>query len=258
MARSFVSSSAQYIGVGSSPITGPPFAMAGWMRQTADASDGVIGLAVVASFNHIFALMTDAPTDTVRFRIRAGAGGTQSDATTTTTRTVNRWHHIAGLARATNDRSVFIDGGSEGTDTANTSPNSMDRIAIGCLASGGSQFSYFEGDGAAFGLWDLSAWPGATGLAKAAEWERLALPALALGWSPSAFPLGLVAHWRLMRDEDRDYVGGYDMSAVNAPSIATHPPQMRYPSQPAAIVAPSVPPVGGIEPFGHYYRMRRT
>ena len=48
---------------------------------------------------------------------------------------------------------------------------------------------------------------------------------LARGYSPLFVrPQNLVAYWPLIRDEDQDRVGGYDMAAYNTPSVAAHPP----------------------------------
>jgi hypothetical protein len=60
---------------------------------------------------------------------------------------------------------------------------------------------------------------------------------LALGISPLLVrPASLAAYWPMIRDTDRDLVGDYHWTPYNSPTIATHPPKIRYPRLAAAFI----------------------
>jgi len=97
-------------------------------------------------FNHRFTLLTIFD-GTIDFVIRAGAAGTEGTATATTTYSANIWYHVTAIARAANDRSVFLNAAGEGTDATNTNPNDMEAIAVGAqLTAVGTRTQFFSGD----------------------------------------------------------------------------------------------------------------
>jgi hypothetical protein len=98
-------------------------------------------------------------------------------------------------------------------------------------------------------------------IAEAAIWNVALTDAkvaiLAAGFSPLFVdPQSLVAYWPLVRDTDDDVVGGYDMTAYNTPTVASHPPKIFYPVSPhsvyfAAAAADAMPMA-----MDHYHRRR--
>jgi len=141
-------------------------------------------------------------------------GGTPSEAVTTTGYSTNTWHHACGLFIAANSRAAFIDGGSKGTNAGNQVVNGIDTVRIGTAAD--QTIGYFSGRIAEAAVWDVA-------LAD----EEVA--SLAKGYSPLLIrPQSLIAYWPLVRDEDQDRVGGFDLTAINTPSIAPHSPAI-YP-----------------------------
>jgi hypothetical protein len=165
-----------------------------------------------------------------------------------------------------NDRRVWIDGGSKGTDS--TVVNAMinhDRTALGRAGDDPSPGGYLSGQMAFAGFWDLSSYPGATNSDKGDYWETHVLPGLAARWSALSFPLGLAAFYPLggfdTEETDggtaRDIWGGFDLTAFSdatGPGIADHPGGLIYPSQPMVVGAPGggapPPPTGA--PWYYY------
>lgn len=240
MARLYDDGSSQYLERDQAPVIAPPFAWSCWFN----ADDAILGHSMMwvgdkDSGNNFWSLECsgNVADDPVQFLAFAGSSGI---ATTTTGYSVDTWHHALALEIASNSRSVRIDWGSEGTNATNLSPAGADRVAIGRRADL-TPLRYMSGRMAEVGIWDLSQWPGASAAAKAAEFERVAGPALAARHAPSFFQLGLVAYWRLVRDEDQDSVRNFHLTAFNSPTIAAHPPII-YPA-PIWIAAPSAAPV---------------
>lgn len=143
-------------------------------------------------------------------------------ALSTTTWNLDTWHHACAIWTSSTDRRAFLDGGGKGTDATNITPANLDRTSIGYRGSSSPSY-YMSGRIAEMAVWDLSQWPGATDSDKADNFEKI-LPSLAKGFSPRCFPLGLVAYWPLIRTEDDDIVGSYNMSAYNTPSVGSHCP----------------------------------
>ena len=112
------------------PVTAPPFSLTGWFNSNQDAFQTVISIADSAQAFHRFMLQIEnaANGTQIRARTEAGAG---AHAESTTTWTVNTWHHACAVFAATNDRRAFLDGGGKGTDTTTVTPTSIDRIGIG-------------------------------------------------------------------------------------------------------------------------------
>jgi hypothetical protein len=82
---------------------------------------------------------------------------------------------------------------------------------------------------------------------------------LAAGFSPLFVrPQSLVAYWPLIRDNDNDIVGGYDMTAYNTPTVAAHPPVI-YPVSPHVTYFAGAAPEGDALPMAmQYYHRRRV
>jgi len=261
MARAFNDSASEYLGC-AAPLTACPFAVAGWLRTDDVAANQTAWSLNLSSSNahQICLLLRGASAgDPLSFDMRAGGGF--ASATTSNGLSLNTWHHGVGLAVAAADRRSILDGviASKGTDSTSLGMPTCDTMEFAALGDS-SRSAYWSGQLAEFALWDLSDWPGATDSDKADEFERLAVPALAAGYSPLLFPLGLTGYWPLggvydADDGDHDVVGGYDMSPQNTPTVADHVPGMIYPASvddwvltlvagpPAAQIAAAIQPV---------------
>ncbi|NIP55018.1 MAG: hypothetical protein GWN00_14850, partial [Aliifodinibius sp.] len=145
----------------------------------------------------------------IRMRTADSGGGTNID--TTTTYSTNTWTFAAVVQRTSTDRDVYINTSSPVNDTTDITPAGADRISIGR-----------EGDSTPGDSWSGN-------IAHAAVWSTDLsddeIRSLAQGFSPLFVdPVNLVAYYPLLRT-DKDWVGGYDLTAYNTPSWGTtHPP----------------------------------
>ena len=249
MARLFDDGSNEYLEfAGTPPVTGFPLAMAAWFYSDNTALPQTL-VSLGESGGTDYWIRIAAAGDTEGDPVHAQIEGTNNgNAYTSTDYSANTWHHAIGVFAANDDVRAFIDGGSKGTDDHGSGwEGTWDRVAIGRLVRS-SPLHYMSGRIAHAAIWDLSDWLGATASDKADEFERVAVPALAAGYSPDFFPLGLKAHYRLDEAVGTanafDHVGHYDMTAYNSPSVADHPGGLIFPS--AAIWTPQVsaPPAG--------------
>lgn len=233
MARLFDDASTEYLRATSSPVSGEPFALCSWFNSNdATIAQGVLSVGDVSGASyHYLTLRGNEAGDYIQAR---SFDGGSSFGTTSTGYTVNVWHHGAAIFVAANDRRCLIDGGSKGTSPVSRTVTTT-AVAIG-ISADSTPFGPFSGSIAEAGIWDLSGWPGATASDKADAFEAIAVPSLAKGYSPILFMLGLVSYWPLIRDEDQDRVGGFDLTAFNTPGVAEHPPII-YPSFPQATSA---------------------
>lgn len=57
-------------------------------------------------------------------------GAVNSEAVSTTGYSANTWHHACGVFKASNDRAVFLDGGSKGTNGDNRVVDDVDIVTV--------------------------------------------------------------------------------------------------------------------------------
>lgn len=228
MARLFNQGSNEYLQTDQAPVTAEPLTMACWFYTLDDSLTQIlmwIGDKDAGNNQHhdIF-LETD-------LEVKAFSKDTSSaTASTSTNWAQDQWHHACGVFAADNDRRAFLDGGGKGTNSTSRSPVGWDRTTIAQLGGIGVSFDGY--------------------IAEAAIWNAALsddeVDILGKGYSPLFVrPQNLVAYWPLIRDENQDKVGGYDLTAFNTPSIAPHPPII-YPAPPifypaATIIAAGQP-----------------
>ena len=218
MARSFTSSSANYLLSGTTPYSDTPIAISAWVYPTVLGNwPWIFGVQASGTTEHFHILQLSDNDD---LKVATKAGGSYLAATTTTTFSINTWAHVCGIFAAANDRRAFKNAGGKGTNISSGSPSNITRTWIGNSPWGGGDG--WNGRIAHVAFWDLSAWSGATASDKADNFEITTLPALAKGYSPAFFNMGLIAYWPLLR-HDNDIVGGFDMTAYNTPTWADQP-----------------------------------
>lgn len=242
MARLFDNAANEYLAIGNAVLSAYPITMACWANVDDDTgSVSLIGIGDSSVGNHYHVL-----------RLRGNLGnrvdahsidGVSGVANIAAGYVVDTWHHFCGVFSASNLRAVFVDGGSKATNATDVSPAGLDRTTIGASPD---QFLAFKMSGR---------------IAEAAIWNAALSDAevaiLAAGYSPLFVrPQNLVAYWPLVRDEDQDRVGGYDMTAFNAPTIGPHPPII-YPAS-RTFYSLAAAPVGLSIPVAmrHYRNLR--
>lgn len=210
MARAFSGANDEFLWNTTAVVTAPPFTAAGWFRAANVTDDDIIfGLGNVAGSR--FELYTNgaAAGDPLSYVV---SDGTTSQVNTTTGYSANVWHHGCIIEAATNNRAVLLDGGSKGTNSDTRTPSGVDDTALG---ASGRLTNEFTGRLAEWAVWN-------------AALTDAEVATLALGVSPLLIrPNNLVAYWPLIRDEDRDRVGGFHMTPSGSPTVADHPPKIR-------------------------------
>ena len=223
MARLFDNASSEYLSYAGAVITGMPITIACWFNTDTNTNQVLFNLYLSSVDEFDFRLQSG---QIIRTRLRVT---TNADADSTTTFSLDTWHHACGVFASTTSRSAYLDGGNKGTNTTSKTPGTPVNTAIGSRQSLAGQ--YMSGSIAEMGVWNIAL-------------SDAEVAILAAGYAPPFVrPQNLVAYWPLIRDEDQDRVGGYDMTPQNTPSISTHPPII-YPATPFLVLPESAAPVG--------------
>jgi hypothetical protein len=211
MSRYFTAADTEYLGVGSTPITAAPFTIAAWVYPVANAWMTIFSFGDVDVADQYWSL--ERFQQTAYYRARAGAS---TVVQTTDTTAENVWVHFCAVETSNVSRAVFIDGGDKTTDVTDRSPAGADNMKIGVSPDSTPQ-AYMDGRVAELGFWNVAL-------------TDSEVATLAIGVSPLMIrPASLAAYWPLIRDEDQDRIGGYDMTAFNAPTVAAHMPKLLLP-----------------------------
>ena len=226
MARQFNNVSLEYLErIASVPVTGPPFTMACWYN-TGINNLGLVLMQIqdkdVEDNYHQLALLGATANDPV------GAYSRKGDvvATTSTGFSTNTWEHACGVWAAANDRRVYKNGGSKGTNTGTSNDANIDSVSIG-RAGDSTPLGYMSGAIARAAIWDIA----------------LSDAEVALLASPNTLPSEvqadhLVAYWEFLDDDD-DEAGSYDLTAYNTPGWAAHISMAVGPSAGTVVAAAS-------------------
>lgn len=199
---------AGYIYASWASVPSPPFTMSIWLYSTS------------ASAAHLAMSMFDYDASSYHYLESNGAlgsdpfvCGTRDSSTvfasTSTGYTVNTWHHICGVFSAANSRTIYIDAGSSGTNTASKSPSGLDSVAFGGIRLGGAWQSYSTRRIAEGAVWGA-----------AISQEEIA--SLARGFRPSIIrPQSLLIYAPLLRDVV-ELKSGLSLS-TSGTSVVPHP-----------------------------------
>lgn len=222
MARLFDSGSSEYLMVSSALPTAPPLTFACWvMMDSVAEADCFMSLGYSAA-NSVERIYLYQWSDGVISFTEGSDGEATGIAQATAGLTVDTWHHVCGVSASHSSRACYVDGGNKGTDSTTVTADNLDRTYIGRRRTdraGWGGEMYMNGRIAECGIWNVALTDAEVAI-------------LAMGFSPLFVrPQNLVAYWSLIRDEDQDRVGGYDMTAYNTPGIATHP-AIIYPTSP--------------------------
>jgi hypothetical protein len=181
---------------------------------------------------------------------RSYGGGSSRMATTSGGATINVWHHACAVFASDVSRSVYIDGGSKGTDTNSSSPLGVDNIGIGSIY-------YWTGSSNDFSS------PMSGRIAEAAVWNAALtddeVAVLAAGFSPLFVrPQSLVFYVPLVRTV-LDRVDNVGFTTYGTPTVAAHPPIIHPAQVHQSFAAAAAPPAGISIPVAmRYYRNMRT
>lgn len=219
MARTF-DRTQQHYAEATPGATGYPLTFACWFK-TSDLSNNhaLMSLGDTSGDNDCFELLARGAVsgDPVSATVRAG--GTESNANSTTGYSSTAWNHACAVFASSTNRAVFLNGGNKGTSTADRAPAPATAFRIGRRA-----------------LSSVTAYAGAT-IAEAAMWnvalsdEEVA--ALASGISPVLIRReNLIGYWPLLGigSPEREYTGrSGDLVFMNGtPDAANHSPSQVF------------------------------
>ena len=241
MARLFDDAQSEYLD-GTPPVVEIPCTMACWANNDLDSDRDFFALWNVSDTNYcILAFNSSGGGDHLRSFQKGADAAAITPCVVGDVWPLNEWHHACGVFSATNARSVFFDGGNKGTDATEVgATDGFSTVEIGRFST-----SYWSGMIAEAAIWNVALTDAEVAI-------------LAKGYSPLFVrPQSLVAYWPLIRDEDQDRVGGYDLTPVNGPSIAVHPPVI-YPAPRAFYMAAAGAPSGVASRAIYDYRRRRV
>ena len=212
MAIDFSGSSGEFARVEAAPVTATPLSMVCLMNSDVNnASDTLFCLTDASAPNDRWQLTTSGQGGGANGVGFAATGNSFfEEAESTTDFTANTWHSAVGQdPGGGGTRSVFLDGGSEGTVTNTQSPANVDRMAIGRVDDS-TPGNEFNGSLAEVALYNVTlTGPEAT--------------SLGLRFSPQLVrPSALRAHWPLVRDF-RDVVLGNTFIDQGTSSVVDHP-----------------------------------
>lgn len=243
MAILFDDGSLQYLQVESTAIAGVPFSVSACFNPDTTNETNCLWWAGDHSVpDEMFFLDAANAGDGSTVRAASYETGTFTAAATTIAYSANVWQHACGVWAASNDRRVWLNGGNKGTDNTDVTPADLDRMAIGAYRDTTPLYG-MSGRIAYVSVWNIA-------LADA--------EVLSLGTGVHPFrirPANIVAFWSLRTVVDlKDVIGGFDMTAVNAPQTAEGP-LITYPTGPIYVHAG----VGGLSiPVAmRHYRNRR-
>lgn len=216
MARLFDDASSQYLERAAAVVSAVPLTISAWFNSNdSAATQGIVCLGNPASgdANAMVALYASGGDVGDPVKLLVGTGGTWTAVVTTSGYSVNTWHHACAVCASSTSRSVYIDGGSVGTDTTSKALPPITTTGIGELIDP-TREQFFSGNIAEVGIWDVAL--------DAAE-----IAALGKGFSPVLIrPQSLVAYWPIGGNDSPEldrWKNRYDLTLANTPTKSDHP-----------------------------------
>ena len=197
----------------STPVNTPPFTLACWFNVDAlTSANGAVlmGIFHPAGFSRYGVSLGQAPSPLYAFQ--ADAANNVALAITSINASTATWSHGAAVFTSNTERSVFLNGGNNATNTTNNAPTNANitRVGIGAQFFNNITASPVDGKLAEVGIWNAAL--------TAAE-----IASLAKGMTcDKVRPQNLVFYAPLVRDL-QDVRGGLTITNNNAATVATHP-----------------------------------
>ena len=241
MARLFDDGSSQYLRIDSAVLVAEPLTMAYWFNTNAGAlgnAQRMIGISHGAAIGG---------RSKWAIHIRANAAGiiaqktdsvaVSGNAISTGSVSTNTWMHAAGVFTNDTSRAVYLNGSEDTNATDISTDFTADTTAIGAYYTADAGEDFLSGMEAEVGIWNVAL-------------TQAEINVLKTGFSPLAVrPQSLVSYWPVIgrTSPEIDIVGGYDMTLINGPTVADHPPMM-YLVSPMIVYVPTAD-VSVVGPF---------
>lgn len=233
MARLFDDAALDRLEINSAVLTGTPLTMACWFNSDSlTLTQCLMFLGDKDVTNQYFQLQAAGAIagDPVAALVESGTTG---QAISSTGYSANTWHHASAVFTSATSRTARIDGGSAGSNTANTTPTGLDRTGIGRRGSSSAGL-YMSGLIAEAAIWNVAL--------TAAE-----IGVLADGFCPLFVrPSALQAYWPLVgrySPEISVFKGGFDLTVTGAVA-GDHVRQIWKRKQRLIVPSPAVVAVG--------------
>ena len=206
MARLFDDALSQYLSC-ASPVSAAPFTIACWGRFDDMAAKQYVVQLKNSSNGHWAALQArfEAAFDPINNQVWNGSAWTAENANQIT---VNTWRFI-GATFDSSARWAYANDLRVGNAGDHLPTGPLNQLFIGANAGAGD---FTSGRLAELGIWNATL-----------SWTEMI--AMSKGWSPLHIrPQSLVFYLPLVRDNDRDLIGGLTVTPTNAPTVANHVP----------------------------------
>lgn len=216
MSREFNGSN-QWLNHTTPVISGTPFSVSCWFNPDGLTTQGTFwweGEAGSASDYHELQFAGDVAGDPIRAGTRNGTFNSANSSAGPGA--ANAWYQAAGVWTSSTDRKAYFNGGNEGSNTTDRTPDFIDESAIG-RTNDSTPGNYFDGSIAEMGIWNVALTP--------AE-----IATLGKGYSVLFVrPQSLVDWIPLFKSEDTGFKTRRAFTANGTPTVDTHPPII-YPS----------------------------
>lgn len=215
MARSIAGTAGNFLANAAANATATPLTLACWFRP-----DNVTTYYTLMNVQtrptpfldsyHVLGINGAAGGDPVI--AETAFSGTYVSASTSSGYSANTWQHACAVFASSTSRSVYLNGGSKGTDTSSCTPNTANYTQLGGFSSSSTNFDSLAGRIAEAGIW-------------AAALTDAEVLALARGFSPLLIrPDALVNYWPLIgrASPEPDLIGGLPLTITGTVSQAEH------------------------------------
>lgn len=202
------------LSVATALLTAAPFSFLAWAKT----NDGVDNAQVVVAMTqagtaNFWVINLKITTPQVRFNANSTAPAMAVANTGTAVPSVDVWAHYAAVEAASDDRSIYLDGGNKGTNTDTVVPLSIDTISIG-ENDDGSPGDRFNGDIGHAALYNTPL-------------SDQEVETLAAGFNPRRLHIdNLVGYWPVNgQNPEYNVIGtGANLALVGTPAVAEEPP----------------------------------
>lgn len=209
MARNFNGTS-HYIETPSAVVSAEPLTMACWFRPS-DITVSYV-LMSVSEFSslarHQMTCSGATAGDPVRMA-SVNAAGAAGIAATSAGYSSGAWHHAAAVISSSSSRSVYLNGGSSGTDSTLITASSINRTCVGASRHNSVTNNPFSGDLAEAAIW-------------AAALTAAEIASLAAGYSPLLIRREALAFYAPLIRNVQDIRGGLALTDAGT-TVADHP-----------------------------------
>lgn len=233
MALLFNDASSQYFYTSTVPVTSVPFSISFWFYpDDVSISYGTVGFFNTGDDNQYATINVAGAVagDPLRGFYRNGASLSTFDASTGVS--VNTWQHACAVFTSSTSRTIYINGGSAGSDTTSVAFPTFNNFCIGAWRRT-STTSFMSGRLDDIGVYDVAL-------------TATDVLTLSKGYSPLMVrPESLLTYVPLNYTTPVDLTGGASFTASGSPSLSINPRLYRpmapiyYPSFTGAAPAPA-------------------